>query len=250
MDTNDLIANENAIELLSSIRLTRQRKQSIKIPNIVMRMCWFQSAPKMLLQKHSRTWTRSFSASASAPASATLESNHSSPTLEEIVTLCRHRGFVFPGSDLYGGFANSYDYGPLGSQMKKNLVDLWWRDFITRRTDCLGFDSSILLNPRVWHTSGHVHQFTDPMTVCASCHTRHRADKLLDEDVDNLTLEELDEKIATLACPTCHSSNTLQKTKHFNLLFQTSVGATSAQQQSSSEEEEEEAGSRAGSGSR
>ena len=99
--------------------------------------------------------------------------------MEKIVQLCARRGFIFQRSKVYGGLRGSYDYGPLGVQMKKNLSDLWWRDFIERRTDCVGLDSSIISHPGVWETSGHVDEFTDPLTECSKCKQRVRADHLL-----------------------------------------------------------------------
>ncbi|RHY80579.1 hypothetical protein DYB37_008676 [Aphanomyces astaci] len=132
---------------------------------------------------------------------------------EKVVTLCRHRGFVFPGSDIYGGLANSFDYGPLGVQMKKNIQDAWWKHFVQSRTDCVGLDSSVILNSKVWEASGHIGNFTDPMTVCKSCNSRSRADKLIENksdmtgipDAGGLTCEEIDALLAQhkISCPTC-----------------------------------------------
>ncbi|KDO27813.1 glycyl-tRNA synthetase [Saprolegnia parasitica CBS 223.65] len=154
---------------------------------------------------------------------------------EKVVNLCRHRGFVYPGSDIYGGLANSFDYGPLGVQMKKNIQDAWWRHFVQSRTDCVGLDSSVILSSRVWEASGHIGNFTDPMTVCKECNSRVRADKLIEnasdvtgvEEAGGLSCEAIDELIAThkLSCPSCGSSS-LQKTRLFNLLFRTNMGST------------------------
>ncbi|ETV97736.1 glycine-tRNA ligase [Aphanomyces invadans] len=154
---------------------------------------------------------------------------------EKVVTLCRHRGFVFPGSDIYGGLANSFDYGPLGVQMKKNIQDAWWKHFVQSRTDCVGLDSSVILNSKVWEASGHIGNFTDPMTVCKSCNSRSRADKLVENKADvtgipdagGLTCDELDDLITKhkIACPTCGSAD-LQKSRQFNLLFRTNMGST------------------------
>ena len=90
-------------------------------------------------------------------------SEHTQPTLEEIVSLCKRRGFVFQTSEIYGGLANSYDYGPLGSQLKKNIMDAWWKEFVSKRTDMVGLDSQILLHPETWVASGHVGSFSDPL---------------------------------------------------------------------------------------
>ncbi|KUF95384.1 hypothetical protein AM588_10005344 [Phytophthora nicotianae] len=115
---------------------------------------------------------------------------------DRLVALCRHRGFVFPGSELYGGLANSFDYGPLGVLMKKNVIDRWWFEFVQKRPDCVGLDSAVLLNSAVWTASGHVDNFTDPMTVCSSCNSRVRVDQLLESKLK--TQEEVD-AVATLS---------------------------------------------------
>ena len=94
--------------------------------------------------------------------------------MEKIVSLCKRRGFVFPGSEIYGGLANSYEYGPLGVELKKNIQDEWWNTFVRRRSDMVGLDSSIILHPKVWEASGHVAGFSDSMVDCKKCHTRTR----------------------------------------------------------------------------
>ncbi|CAE7668882.1 glyQS [Symbiodinium sp. KB8] len=93
---------------------------------------------------------------------------------EDIVSFSRRRGFVFPGSDIYGSIGVGYDYGPLGASLKKNLIDQWWSQFITKRSEVHGLDTSIILNPAVWKASGHVDNFTDPLSECRSCHHRAR----------------------------------------------------------------------------
>lgn len=156
---------------------------------------------------------------------------------ERLVALCRHRGFVFPGSELYGGLANSFDYGPLGVLMKKNVIDRWWFEFVQKRPDCVGLDSAVLLNSAVWRASGHVDNFTDPMTVCSSCNTRFRVDQLLESKVQfqdesnavaSLSLDQLDALLHEhdVACPKCHKVHSFQPAKQFNLLFRTNMGAT------------------------
>ncbi|TYZ65820.1 hypothetical protein PybrP1_001547 [[Pythium] brassicae (nom. inval.)] len=156
---------------------------------------------------------------------------------EKIVALCRHRGFVFPGSDIYGGLANSFDYGPLGVQMKKNLQDLWWFEFVQKRPECVGLDSSVLLNSAVWRASGHVANFTDPMTVCSACNARVRVDQLLERVLDTqaeidavaaMSLAEMDALLVAraVACPSCGAAHAFQPAKQFNLLFRTNMGAT------------------------
>lgn len=99
--------------------------------------------------------------------------------MDKLVAYAKQRGFVFPSSEIYGAVGAGYDYGPLGVQLKKNIQDRWWRDFVTRRADCVGLDSAIILNRRVWSASGHVEQFVDPLTECRSCRKRVRADKLI-----------------------------------------------------------------------
>ncbi|CAI5702258.1 unnamed protein product [Peronospora effusa] len=156
---------------------------------------------------------------------------------ERLVALCRHRGFVFPGSELYGGLANSFDYGPLGVLMKKNVMDRWWFEFVQKRPNCVGLDSSVLLKSAVWTASGHVDNFTDPMAVCQCCNSRVRVDQLLENKLE--TQEELD-AVASLslagmdalllqhnvACTHCNKIHSFQPAKKFNLLFRTNIGAT------------------------
>jgi len=109
--------------------------------------------------------------------------------MEKIVSLCKRRGFIYPASEIYGGFANAFDYGPLGSQMKKNLKDEWWKKFVLERDDIVGLDSAIIQNPKTWEASGHLSSFSDPMVECKKCHNRFRLDKLL-EEISGLTLDE------------------------------------------------------------
>ena len=102
-------------------------------------------------------------------------------TLDKVAALCKRRGFVFPGSDIYGGLANTWDYGPLGAELKRNVKDLWWRTFVHRRRDIVGLDAGILMHPRVWEASGHVESFNDPLVDCRTCKSRFRADHLIEE---------------------------------------------------------------------
>jgi glycyl-tRNA synthetase len=104
--------------------------------------------------------------------------NHmSDDLLEKIVSLCKRRGFIFPGSDIYGGLAGTWDYGPLGSLLKKNIKDLWWKEMVQLRDDIVGLDAAIMMNPKAWEASGHVESFSDPLVECKICHERFRADK-------------------------------------------------------------------------
>ena len=120
--------------------------------------------------------------------------------MEKIVALCKNRGFVFPGSEIYGGLANSWDYGPLGVEMKNNVKRAWWKKFVQENPYNVGLDSAILMNPQVWVASGHVSTFNDPLIDCKACKMRHRADKLvesyvqehgMDVNVEAMTQEEL-----------------------------------------------------------
>src|SRR5690606_36600073 len=107
-----------------------------------------------------------------------------SMSMEEVVALAKHRGFVFAGSEIYGGLANTWDYGPLGVELKNNIKKAWWKKFVQESPYNLGLDAAILMNPKTWVASGHVGNFNDPMIDCKSCKTRHRADKLIEDALD------------------------------------------------------------------
>jgi len=150
--------------------------------------------------------------------------------MDKIVSLCKRRGFVFPGSEIYGGLANSWDYGPMGVQLKKNIQDAWWKFFVTSRLDMVGLDAAILMNPKVWQASGHVACFNDAMVDCKNCKARHRADHLIEEAVGNIKVEglkpeDLDKLIAEnkIKCPDCKKQD-FTPARVFNLLFQTHIG--------------------------
>ena len=130
-------------------------------------------------------------------------------TLEEIVSLCKRRGFIYQGSEIYGGLAGTWDYGPLGVALKRNIMDLWWKTFVEDRDDMLGVDAAILMNQKVWQASGHVDTFTDPLVECSNCKSRFRADK-----------------INTAKCPACGKENTFSEPRQFNMMFKTPVGPT------------------------
>lgn len=146
----------------------------------------------------------------------------------KIVSLCKRRGFVFPGSEIYGGLANTWDYGPLGAQLKKNIKDQWWRAFVERRGDIVGIDGSILMNPKVWEASGHVETFNDPLVEDKVTHKRYRADHLIHEltgeSVDGKSLEELAQIIQErgLKSP---DGNPLTAPRQFSGMFETTAGA-------------------------
>src|SRR5580704_12884024 len=107
----------------------------------------------------------------------------STPSLETIVSLCKRRGFIYPGSDVYGGLSGTWDYGPLGVALKRNVMNLWWKMFVDDREDMLGVDAAILMNQKVWQASGHVDTFTDPLVECSNCHNRFRADHLIENAI-------------------------------------------------------------------
>ena len=158
-------------------------------------------------------------------------------SMEKIVNLCKNRGFIYPGSEIYGGLANSWDYGPLGSQMKKNIKDLWWKKFISESKYNVGIDCAIMMNPEVWVTTGHVGGFSDPLIDCRECKTRHRADKLIEEwgfkngkditGLDGWSNEELVDFINgnKIICPNCGKLN-FTEIRKFNLMFKTFMGVT------------------------
>jgi glycyl-tRNA synthetase len=171
--------------------------------------------------------------------------------MEKIVSLCKRRGFVFPGSEIYGGLANSWDYGPLGVELKNNIKSLWWNRFVHRRDDMVGIDAALIMNPKVWEASGHVGGFTDPLIECKHCHVRSRADQV--EYAKSHGAEVHNEKLDTLldglkagqdpmkltkeygnevqyidwVCPHCQKKNKLTETppRQFNLLFPTHIGS-------------------------
>ena len=153
-------------------------------------------------------------------------------SFENIVTHLQTTGYVFQGSQIYGGLANTWDYGPLGSQLKKNLKDLWWKNFVQESDLNVGIDSAILMNPNVWVATGHVQTFNDPQIECKKCHSRYRADQLIsdqfkDVDVDGMTYDDLNEFIKTheVKCPTC-GQHDFTDIKKFNLMFKTHMGVT------------------------
>lgn len=150
--------------------------------------------------------------------------------MDEIIALCKRRGFYYPSSDLYGGLANTWDFGHYGTLLKNNLRDLWWSRFVLNREDMVGIEASIFLNPKVWEASGHVTGFNDALVECKSCHTRTRADHLIEDrlkgmKVEGKSLTELTEIIVTnkLACPKCGKSD-FTDARVFNLLFQSHIG--------------------------
>jgi glycyl-tRNA synthetase len=154
----------------------------------------------------------------------------SAQSLDQVVSLAKRRGFVFPGSDIYGGLANTWDYGPLGVELKNRIKKLWWKTFVRDRQDMVGLDASILMNARVWEASGHVANFGDPLVDCKKCHQRFRGDKLLEEKLGVeatavLKLEQVQPMLMAekIPCPACGAVD-WTVAKKFNLMFKTQQG--------------------------
>lgn len=142
--------------------------------------------------------------------------------LENIVSLCKRRGFIFPGSDVYGGMAGTWDFGPLGVMLKRNIMNEWWKYFVDSRDDMYGIDAAILMNPRTWVASGHTATFADPLVECKECKSRFRADKIAEGISESVTTEEF---LAThTKCPVCGKEN-WGPIRKFNMMFATHVGA-------------------------
>ncbi len=130
--------------------------------------------------------------------------------MEKVISLCKRRGFIFPGSEIYGGMANSWDYGPLGVELKNNIKQEWWKRFVHQRPDVVGIDSALIMNPKVWEASGHISNFSDPLVECKKCHNRFRADQ-----------------IEGKKCPNCGGE--LTESRQFNLMFKTFIGPSEEQ---------------------
>ena len=150
--------------------------------------------------------------------------------MEELVNYCKQYGFIFQGSEIYGGLANTWDYGPLGSRIKNNIKDTWRKRFIQERRNAYEVDADILMHPKVWEASGHVSSFSDPLIDCKNCKTRHRADNLIDDfsedaDADAMSQDEMMEYIKThhVPCPKCGKSD-FTDIRQFNLMFETHRG--------------------------
>lgn len=142
-------------------------------------------------------------------------------SLDEIVSLCKRRGFVFPASDIYGGLAGFWDYGPLGVELVNNIKNEWWKAVVTENDNIFGVDGAIIQNPKLWEASGHVAGFSDPLVDCKSCGSRHRADHLA--DTDSTDLEELKGLLIDKVCPNC-GKKTLTEPRKYNMMMKTWVG--------------------------
>ncbi len=156
---------------------------------------------------------------------------NSNLTMEKLVNLCKQYGFIFQGSEIYGGLANTWDFGPVGVELKKNVKNAWMKKFVQEDPNNVGLDSAILMNPKTWEASGHLGTFSDPLIDCKNCKSRHRADKLIEEqsdkDVTTLTKEELVPFIKDndIKCPKCGSTD-FTDIREFNLMFKTFQGVT------------------------
>ena len=160
---------------------------------------------------------------------------NSEKTLDMIVNLCKSRGYIYPGSEIYGGLANSWDFGPLGVEFKNNVKKAWLKKFVQESDYNVGLDAAILMNPQTWVTTGHVGSFSDPLVDCKGCGSRERADKLIEAsesgkgvNVDAMSFEEMDAFIAEhndVVCPQCGKHN-FTSIRKFNLMFKTQIGVT------------------------
>ena len=157
-------------------------------------------------------------------------------TMDKLVALCKNRGFIYPGSEIYGGLANSWDYGPLGVLLKNNIKAAWWKKFVVESEYNVGLDSAILMNPSVWKASGHIGGFSDPLLDCKGCKARHRADTLIEEymkkkgieeNIASWTNEQMESYIADnkIPCPICGKCD-FTPIRKFNLMFKTFQGVT------------------------
>ena len=155
-------------------------------------------------------------------------------TMDRIVALCKNRGFIFAGSEIYGGLANTWDYGPLGVELKNNVKRAWWKKFVQENRYNVGLDAAILMNPQTWVASGHLSGFSDPLMDCRECHERFRADKLIEDwagqtgfelpkPIDAFSQSEMKDFVEehNIPCPTCGKHN-FTDIRQFNLMFKTS----------------------------
>ncbi|TSC81861.1 MAG: glycyl-tRNA synthetase [Parcubacteria group bacterium Gr01-1014_20] len=165
-----------------------------------------------------------------------MNKDKSDNLMEKVVSLCKRRGFIFPGSEIYGGLANSWDYGPLGVELKNSIKSLWWKKFVQSRDDMVGLSAGILMNPKVWEASGHLKEFSDPLVECKKCHTRFRINEAWSEEVWWSLATNLEESVKfqdkekfvqdTLKeCPNCGVKDQFTMPRQFNLMFKTFIGS-------------------------
>ncbi len=160
-----------------------------------------------------------------------MKDNTEENKMEKIISLCKRRGFIFPGSELYGGLAGTWDYGPFGVALKKNIENLWWKKFVDGREDMFGLESAILMNSKIWEASGHVAGFTDPLVECKNCKSRFRADQVLESlgktGVAGATIEQMSAKFKSgqdIVCPSCGKRDWTD-VRQYNMMFKTQIGA-------------------------
>ncbi len=165
-----------------------------------------------------------------------MENNNSNKInlMDKIVSLAKRRGFIFPGSEIYGGLANSWDYGPLGVELKNNIKDFWWDRFVHGREDMVGLDAALIMNPKVWEASGHLKEFIDLLVECKKCHERFRADELLkmgdwkkeEEFLETLSDVDKEKRVHDLfkKCPACGAEGQFTIPRRFNIMFKTFIG--------------------------
>ena len=158
--------------------------------------------------------------------------------MEKVVSLCKRRGFVFPGSEIYGGLANSWDYGHLGVELKNNIKNLWWRRFVQSREDMAGLDAALIMNPKTWEASGHLNEFADPLVECKNCHSRFRINEHWSDKVwwdlarylaqETLSAQDREKMVqdSLQVCPNCGAKKKFTVPKNFNLMFKTYMGVT------------------------
>lgn len=152
--------------------------------------------------------------------------NKNGNLMDKIVSLAKRRGFIFPGSEIYGGMANSWDYGPLGVELKNNVKNLWWDKFVHRRGDIVGIDAALIMNPKVWEKSGHLKEFSDPLVECKKCHERYRLDHI--EEVPSQELDASGKSKIKKPCPKCGAED-FTEARQFNLMFKTFIGPAEEQ---------------------
>lgn len=142
--------------------------------------------------------------------------------METLVSLAKRRGFIFQASEIYGGIAGFWDFGPYGVELERNIKQAWWKFMVHGHMNIVGLDSTIIQNPKLWKASGHIDTFTDPMVDCRNCKHRFRADHLTGRETKNLS--EFDVDLAKLKCPNCGKSGTFTPARNFNMMFKTYVG--------------------------